>query len=80
MRKIMYTVVSLAAAALFTTGTAGIATADEGPKVSGSASCGSGPALIGSIIPVGSPEQNSGCTVDGTLDNSSAAAPAPTDD
>lgn len=80
MRKVMYAAVSLAAAALLTAGTAGIATADDGPKVSGSASCGSGAALIGSIIPIGSPEQNSGCAVDGRLDNSSTPAPAPADD
>jgi hypothetical protein len=80
MRKVMYAAVSLAAAALLTAGTAGIATADDGPKVSGSAHCGSGTALIGSILPVGSSEQNSGCNVDGRLDNSTAAAPAPSDD
>lgn len=80
MRKIMFTAVSLAVAALFTAGTAGIASADDGPGVSGSASCGSGAALLDSLLSIGSPEQNSGCNVDGTLDNSSTQAPAPVDD
>ena len=39
MRKIMYAAVSLAATALFTAGTAGIAAADD--DLSGSVKCGS---------------------------------------
>ncbi|WP_329171632.1 hypothetical protein [Streptomyces sp. NBC_01477] len=74
MRRIVRTAVSLAAAALFTAGTAGIAAADDGPGLSGSATCGSGAALIGSVIPIGSPEQNSGCNVSGVLTDSPAPA------